>query len=275
MDLENKKGINIEEINGVKNNLYLSPIEAKADLTETINNTYNDVVQPIVQKVGKELAFCFEFLTSKIKPYMYEKIQEAKYKCVEIDKKLEEKYNKIPEQNKTMPRTCIIGPSLDVLKYNLDEEHIKEIFINILTNEMDTRKQSKILPAYINIVNQLSKEDALFLKKLHSYLIYGNNLPIIRMKKDVKNDAYNFLDSFYNYDILNPKPELANKIILTNLERMGIIEITFLNNISSDKIYTSIINYALSYYNDNTLKYDKGIIQITEFGENFIDICLS
>lgn len=275
MDLENKKGINIEEINGVKNNLYLSPIEAKADLTETINNTYNDVVQPIVQKVGKELAFCFEFLTSKIKPYMYEKIQEAKYKCVEIDKKLEEKYNKIPEQNKTMPRTCIIGPSLDVLKYNLDEEHIKEIFINILTNEMDTRKQSKVLPAYINIVNQLSKEDALFLKKLHSYLIYGNNLPIIRMKKDVKNDAYNFLDSFYNYDILNPKPELANKIILTNLERMGIIEITFLNNISSDKIYTSIINYALSYYNDNTLKYDKGIIQITEFGENFIDICLS
>lgn len=275
MDLEKKKGINIEEINGVKNNLYLSPIEAKADLTETINNTYNDVVQPIVQKVGKELAFCFEFLTSKIKPYMYEKIQEAKYKCVEIDKKLEEKYNKIPEQNKTMPRTCIIGPSLDVLKYNLDEEHIKEIFINILTNEMDTRKQSKVLPAYINIVNQLSKEDALFLKKLHSYLIYGNNLPIIRMKKDVKNDAYNFLDSFYNYDILNPKPELANKIILTNLERMGIIEITFLNNISSDKIYTSIINYALSYYNDNTLKYDKGIIQITEFGENFIDICLS
>lgn len=169
MDLENKKGINIEEINGIKNDMHLSPIEAKADLTETINNTYKDAIQPVAQKVGKGLVFCFEFLASTIKPYMYEKIEEAKYKCKEIDKKLEEKYNKTPVENRTMPRTCIIGPALDVLKYNLDEEHIKEIFINILTNEMDTRNQSKVLPAYINIVNQLSKLDAEFLKIFKTY----------------------------------------------------------------------------------------------------------
>lgn len=115
MDLKNK--------NGIKNDLHLSHIEAKVDFTETINNTYRDVVQPIAQKTGKGVAFCFEFLTNKIKPYMYEKVEEAKYKCKEIDKKLEKKYSKIPDENKTMPRTCIIGPALDVLKYNLDEEH--------------------------------------------------------------------------------------------------------------------------------------------------------
>lgn len=46
----------------------------------------------------------------------------------------------------------IMGPAVDILKYNLDEQHIKDIFVNIMSSEMNGEKQTKVLPSYIDIV---------------------------------------------------------------------------------------------------------------------------
>lgn len=276
MDLKNK--------NGIKNDLHLSHIEAKVDFTETINNTYRDVVQPIAQKTGKGVAFCFEFLTNKIKPYMYEKVEEAKYKCKEIDKKLEKKYSKIPDENKTMPRTCIIGPALDVLKYNLDEEHIKEIFVNILTNEMDTRNQSKVLPAYINIVNQLSKQDAEFLK-----LFKDNNCDIFRsIRLELRHFQNNGVSQLDKYILitkgLSEIPSILrtlklNELIIDNLIRLNLIYTTYSEWYTyNENLYENLFNMIsnnIKISQGEMCTYSKGFVKLTEFGKNFIDICLS
>lgn len=50
----------------------------------------------------------------------------------------------------------IVGTTIESLKYNLDEEHIKDMFTNILISDMTKDKKEKVLPAYIEIVKQLS-----------------------------------------------------------------------------------------------------------------------
>ena len=69
-----------------------------------------------------------DFLGSAIHPKLYEYIKNAEYKIKEIDKKLELKYNQIPEEKRIEPRMNILAPSSDLLKYNLDEQHIKKYF---------------------------------------------------------------------------------------------------------------------------------------------------
>lgn len=284
MDNKINNDIDVEEINGIKNEISLSPTEIKADLTKTINEAYKDGLKPAMQETGKGLKFCFQFLASKVKPYMYESIEEAEYKCREIDIKLEEKYNKIPKENRVQPRTSIVGPTLDILKYNLDEEHIKEIFINLLSSEMDGRKQNEVLPAYINIVNQLSRNDADFLKKLHSFS--NTKFPIIKIKLEFTTgytDISNYILVINNNDYIVIAP-----IVLDNLLRLKILEIPYgISMVSTKEDCKSIFNKIKempeihifnTYFNHKDYKevsYTEAELKFTDFGKTFIDICLS
>lgn len=230
------------------------------------------------------LKFCLDFLGSVVKPYMYEKIQEAIYKCKEIDKKLEEKYNKIPEENKTQPRTSVLGPSLETLKYNLDEEHIKEMFINLLSNELDNRKQSKISPAFIRIVAELSKKDALFLKKFKDYNTDAFTAIEVKIKTEGMEGSSFFkraICTSYKKDngITSMSTYTPDGVVLDNLQRLKLINVYF------DKFFPEQENEYLELFStttnrihladNDTFIYDKGIVELTDFGKCFIDICLS
>ncbi len=270
------------------NKIDFSPIkiETKAnvnvDLTETSNMITKDLIESknkISKNIGGKIGFCWDFLTAKIKPIMYETIRECDYKLKEIDIKLAKKYEKIPDDNRTEPRLSIVGPAIDVLKYNLDEEHIKEMFVNILTGEMDNRKQNKILPAYAEIIKQLSKEDAMLLKSLKQIRKQQLSTCILRLKFD-NQEGYIDLDTII-VDSLNHtiKPK---KIVLENLERLNIIKLS--NNIifpANEKMVKNAFNYYKSNYfigdkpPEAKLTYTDGSLIITDFGWNFIDICCS
>lgn len=270
------------------NKIDLSPIkvEAKAnvsvDLTETSNMITKDIIESknkMSKNIGEKIGFCWDFITAKIKPVMYETIRECDYKLKEIDIKLAKKYEKIPDINKTEPRLSIVGPAIDVLKYNLDEEHIKEMFVNILTGEMDNRKQNRILPAYAEIIKQLSKEDAMFLKSLKQMKKHQLSTCITRLEFDSK-EGYVDLDTIIVDGLSHTiKPK---KIVLENLERLNIIKLS--NNIilpANKEIVKNAFNYYKSTTNlcDKSLKtrlaYTDGSLTITDFGWNFIDICCS
>ena len=173
----------------------------------------------------------------------------------------------------------IVGPAIDVLKYNIDEEHIKEMFVNILTGEMDNRKQSKILPAYTEIIKQLSKEDAIFLNTLKQIRKHQLSTCIIRLEYYNK-EGYIDLDTIIAdglHHTLNPK-----KIVLENLERLNIINLSSNIMLPENK---NIVKNAFIHYKDSysgrdkpsnaNVTYTEGLLTITDFGWNFIDICCS
>lgn len=270
------------------NEIDFSPIKIEAktnvnvDLTETSNMITKDLIESknkISKNIGERIGFCWDFLTAKIKPIMYETIRECDYKLKEIDTKLAKKYEKIPDDNKTEPRLSIVGPAIEVLKYNLDEEHIKEMFVNILTSEMDNRKQNKILPAYTEIIKQLNKEDAILLKSLKQ--IRKQQLSTCITRLEFNNDeGYMDLDTII-VDSLN-HTIMPKKIVLENLERLNIIKLSTYIMIPANK---EIVKNAFDNYKSNNfigdktteanLTYIDGSLTITDFGWNFIDICCS
>lgn len=248
-----------------------------------VNKVYDDGLSKPTKALGNGLSMCLGFLGSMVSPMMYEYIQNAEYKKKEVDRKLAAKYNLIPEDKRVEPRMNIMGPAVDVLKYNLDEEYIKEIFVNIMCSEMNTEKQDKVLPSYIDIVRQLSKNDAQMLKSI--FELFKKNgkqqlvLDIVRARPNNSEYGYFDLDKYVidydeRYGTLHTIK--LDPVVIDNLSRLEIIKIDEVKYITDKDDYEIGFNYIKNIYSnfeDFKVFYEKGILELTNYGINFLSVC--
>lgn len=279
--------INLDDNNvEINNNANLLPATLNAnitaDLTDSLNKLTTDVIETkneFIEPFKKGANFLGKFFVSKIMPPMYKSIEECKYKLRDIDKELEKKYNSIPQENRIAPRSSIVGLSLEAVKFNINEENIRQMFINILASEMDDRKQNKVLPAYCEILKGLSSDDAKFLLLLKKYRLSYKTIIIIKYGK---RSRYNEFSRHILINIDNEKYELIrhNSLIIDNLKRLGIIETdstSFYNyneKLCKDAFNEIKKNIIVKNPDENKeLFYSTEILAITDFGQNFINIC--
>lgn len=225
----------------------------------------------------------FPFFKSFLGKLTYKFIGNFEYERKKFEYELKQKIDAIPDENITTPRLSIAGPTLDYLKYNLCEKQIKDMYINILMSEIDITKQNKVLPSYIEIVKQISKDDAIFIKILRNTKKNSLSICFINLKKK-DSIEYIQLDTIIVDKTKNNAGHfiIPQKIVLENLERLNIIKI---NRDAFMPDETEDTENAFNYYKSHShsissdlnveLSYSQGILEITNFGQNFIEICCS
>lgn len=261
-------------------------LDATNKTLDLTNKVYDDGLSKPVKTISNGLNLCLSFLGAIVSPKMYEYIQSAEYRKREIDKKLSQKYATIPEENRIDPRMKIMGPAVELLKYNLDEEHIKEIFINVMTSEMNSEKQDRVLPSYIDIARQLSKKDAQTLKSIYQLFNKNKNqqfiLDIIRAKPKDTKVGYVDLDKYIigyankNGSVVSLHTIKLDSIVIDNLKRLEIIKIyedKYIPDKDDYEIGFDSIKNQYSNLGDFEVFYEKGILEITDYGMNFLSIC--
>lgn len=256
--------------------------------TDTINKTI-DVIDESTKETRKEIdkgaakginklfkLFDASIIGRKVDVY----IAERPYKLDKELKKMRAKYDSIPSEYQVEPSSFIALHGVEELNYSLDEEHLKKMFENLLISDMDARKKGRVLPSYIEIIKQLSKEDALLLQFLKENQIMND--PIIKIKYII-DDKGNFTYASNNlFLVTNNNYKILNSIVIDNLLRLNIVNISFDLHRSDENIYSK----CFSQIKDSTLfqklpngakelGHSDGIIQITDFGKNFMNICLS
>lgn len=250
-------------------------VELKADLTKTVEKTYDDALKKPLKSSSGVVTTVLDFFHNTVLYPLQKYNLYANNKLQNYADELQNKVQTIPYENLVSPRVNILGPAIDSLKYNLDEDYIKDMFTNILISDMDNRKQNKVLPSYIEIVKQLSKEDAEFLKLFENYST--NNFALLFIRYD--------LSSSPNFNgrelILDENTTITlNNIIIDNLERLNLIKICEDKALSNSQIYNIGFNLSKNKYENPgffkiRLAYNKGCLILTDLGRNFIDICLS
>lgn len=250
------------------------------DLTKVAENAYDDTLKKPLQNTSGIVSTVIDFFHNTVLYPMQQYNLYAKNKLEKYAEDLRKKVEDIPSENLVSPRVNILGPTIDGLKYNLDEEYIKDMFTNILTSEMDSRKQSKVLPSYIEIVKQLSKVDAEMLQFFSQNHLKDE--PILKLKFKYKNGGFNYISDDI-FLIFNNSYKVLNAIPINNLERLKIIEPTFMEYRHNNDLYNEIFQQISAtstiplqaFPLFDKLDYAKGLLHITSFGQNFIDICLS
>lgn len=157
------------------------------------------------------------------------------------------------------------------------------MFENLLIADMDSRKQSRVLPAYIEIIKQLNRDDAKLLK-----LLYENeyNVCAISLQIHTENqEGYSELDNYiiYNFKIKDGITGFStlklNPLTTDNLLMHRLIEVDYtIYYPDRDKEYETLFDSVKNKYKlqeNSSLSYEKGIIRLTNFGLNFIEICIA
>ncbi len=137
-----------------------------------IEAAYNDVASPVAKQVGSALESTAKATRWLIAPIDYLAAQNDRYQNY-----LQRISEKVPEKNLIEGHPQIVGPALDGLKYLPQEDIITELFINLLSRAIDKERVSEAHPAFTQIINQLSPDEAVVIyylsKQSYKYLTFA------------------------------------------------------------------------------------------------------
>lgn len=190
---------------------------------------------------------------------------------------------KIPSNYiKEEPDISIIGPALEASKYYIDDKTIRKMFANLIAASFDKRADDKIHHSYVEIIKQMSPNDA----KLLSIIKFNGPLATVCIKLK---DAARQLLLNGSRDILLLTPSITennrqNTLSITNLDRLGLVEIDHVKSLSDPSYYDRYRNLDIYHEAEKIVKskpsefteviLDTGLFTITPLGEAFKELCL-
>lgn len=244
---------------------------------------YKDTVQPVAKEVGKSLKTVGGVINVALAPlsamvYGYESIKKN------LKDRLEKKLSKTSPENIVTPPLGIVGPLLEKYKYVYNNVDLSQMFINLLANAMDKEQIQKAHPSFVNIVSELSPDEARLIKRISKQNTFPK-LDIRIKNKETKNHTYHY--AYINFTLLGEQSGLSNPEFtpsyLNNLQRLSIISIsfgTFSEIIAEKNAYKSLEEHTLVKEIKNKIKENeeieivRGIIRVTDFGEMFMEAVL-
>jgi hypothetical protein len=90
-----------------------------------------------------------------------------------------ERYNAIPEHRRLRPPLAIAGPTIEAAKYATEQPEICALLANVLVSSMDAATSGSVHPAFIDIIKQLTTDEAKILKQM-------GRSPLVSVRKEVE-----------------------------------------------------------------------------------------
>ncbi|MFN5351979.1 MAG: DUF4393 domain-containing protein [Alphaproteobacteria bacterium] len=222
-----------------------------------------------------------EVVTGIINLLVVDPLKGSLYLCDKLKDNFIPKVKKylddIPKENIITPDEAIAGPILEAVKFKTDSD-ISELFAALLASAMDSKKKDLVHPAYIQIISELSSDEAKILKFLNEHKI--GSYPIIDLHSKPKNEISKKM-IFRNFTDLGYKA-LCNNLgfvpaYIDNMERLKLIDIP------SDTWMTDKTEYApltehpeLNVHKEQIIKLGQEVsikervLTITPFGFGFL-----
>ncbi|PLX95334.1 MAG: hypothetical protein C0620_04445 [Desulfuromonas sp.] len=241
---------------------------AKAlNIAGVVPDLYKDAVQPAAKEIGKGLAVVAKTINVALSPiaglvWGYEQIE--KYVKDTLEKKLK---NKDPEKI-TSPPPNIAGPLLESLKYTAYQEELRNMYLNLLATSMDKDVTEKAHPSFVEIIRQLSPDEA----KILYYIPTTSRYPDICMTRVDSSWAWgqivyeevtrDFVNICKEAEIIHADLAIS---YLDNLRRLLILE--YRQEVPGKKLEERQGKIEIE---TDTLE----IISVTKFGQQFISSCV-
>jgi hypothetical protein len=248
---------------------------------------YQDVIQPVAKETGKTLQTIGKVVNSALLPvrglvWGIEKFED--FIKVKVEKKLEH----TPIDEICSPNLSVAGPAFESLKYAGHEETLREMYANLLANAMDINTKDDAHPSFVEIIKQLSSQEA----KLLLYLSRKDIFPEVctSINKKTSRARGSFFDMMRNNR--NTSNQVKNEFLticseftdnmdlnsaLDNYRRLQILDIEIETNQSiDDNIFgrmSSLNRDKISEQIELSIKTTEKLF-FTNFGQKFIKICV-
>lgn len=200
----------------------------------------------------------------------------------ELDKMLHDRLDCISKDNIVPPDPRIAVPALQNASITREEE-IRILYANLLANSMNNIVKNGIHPSFIEIIKQLTPDEAKILRYLHMHYPFA---PVITLRyEDEKHAGVDVIKHFSNLgELSHCERPFEVSMYFDNLIRLGLIEITMSSSIVDKSHYEPLKNHQYikhivsstkSNEKYNRTVYKEGYLSVTDLGRAFCDVCLS
>lgn len=258
-DTQKKQGGKMSDVVG---GTIKTALENEAICNELAKLT-DEIASPAAKQLGEGLGDLCYILLSPLK-FGRAAVEQ---KLISFIEKIKQKAESIPMENLQSPPARFIGPVLeDTIKGYNDEEYLREMFANLIASSMD--KTKSVHPRFLHIVSQLSRDDALFLKKIKNY----NSYFPLSVSARVEDSAY---QEDWKVFSMYP-PSSINKQMLLTLESLGLLKVAVYN--------TALRKQRLSKHTFDNINPQERVflsastqlrIRLSELGVDFARVCIS
>lgn len=243
---------------------------------KTLFNLLQKRLEPHCRRLQKTLHILLAPVSGLV--WGYEKIKDF------VSETVAAKLQGVPEDELRQPEPHVAGPVLEALRYTGYQEDLRALYANLLATSIDSATSLNAHPAFVEIIKQLSPDEALIIKSL-SRLYAWPKIDIRSEDKDSSNGRW----LIRNFSLL-PKEAGCKALELgatymVNLERLGIVELRenyILQGENGNDPYMPLIsspqleNIKKQIEADPTkkMKIDKGMVSFTELGRKFCFACV-
>lgn len=211
---------------------------------DLIKEIYGDLAKPGVVKVGQALETVIGLGNTALLPItMLNEVAKLKFQT-----NLEKYRNKMEhcsDENVQGVAPEVGVPIVEKLMY-VSDETLVDMYTELLSNASNKKHCHVAHPSFVNIINNLSPEEA----KLLNDLLKSGGMPFVEVQRKSPNGGFTVIDnaySKYSYnDVVENKSNIA--AFLSNLEGLGIIkkrQDVILNNQS---LYTDLESRYMSQF---------------------------
>jgi hypothetical protein len=216
---------------------------------KTQEKIYDDAMSGALKEVGTGLSSVTRFLLSPLKI-----LETAQPRIDEMFLRIGER---VPEEGRVEAPPELVGPILEKIKYLPEKSELWEMFEELLTKAVDKNKFQSVHPAFVQIISQLSPDEAILIKKL-------------------KNASYKNIYKFFGQKTITRQELINNEIPISKLNFPDNLELYISHLESLSLVVWQMEEDEPIVVNDNYLGF-KGtkVLKLTSFGEMFAEACVS
>ena len=224
-----------------------------------ITKTINNALLPLA---------AINFAFDKARSYFSERFQAD----------LAEKAASIPVENLVEPKASIAGPALQGLAFSHEEQDLKNMYLNLLASAMDGRVAEDAHPAFVEIIRQLSAEDA---QLVRGALRSPNSIGIVELRlqtsgtkgfRTLARHLLNLRNSESGQPVENPRlPALVDNWI-----RLGLVDVTYERSLTGADSYAwvekrpELLRLRAAHESESDkVTFHGGVLTRTSFGQQF------
>lgn len=244
---------------------------ATSRLPDTVKaEAYRDLAQPAARRIGRWLGA----LCGRLDKYSAK--MEAENQAA-VDTILKH-YASVPTEFRTNPKPQITYAAEQAFCLSTGEPELQQLFVNLIKSCCDSRTAHGVLPSFVQIISQLTPDEAKILKYLFSDKDMNGRAPVIKLRADFQdlkkggNDLTGPISSLY----WKAKCEFPNNgtIYLDNLQRLKLVNVDMTSHFTDLNLYreteciVKIDDYIkrINEVSDRKLTIIRGIIKLTDFG---------
>lgn len=254
--------------------------EAVKGIVEAVP-VYEDLAQPAAQELGRGLLTIAKTVNVLLAPlkvvvWGYEQFEDF------LSSTLPEKLSNTPEEELITPKAYIAGPTLEALRYTGFEEDLRELYANLLAASMDARTASLAHPGFVEIIKQITPDEARLLK----YFSSEERLPLITVRGTFE-DGTGYSEFLTNFSLFGTEANCEHVHLtpayLNNLSRLGIVDIEekfYVDSSAYEALenHPSVVEFKKQIDDLNEPKrkpeIEKKVVTITQLGAQFLKACV-